>query len=68
MASNFKSSVCQWFATGIMSSVMSLNVYPVKPPVWVERTAVGITVHSNPVAEIMGNAVVREHLPKQEMS
>lgn len=43
-------------------------MYPVNPPVWVESTAVGMTVHSRPAAEIIGSATVREHLPKHEMS
>ena len=41
---------------------------PVNPPVCVDSTAVGITAHSAPVAEIIGNATVNEHLPKHEMS
>ena len=36
--------------------------------VWVESTAVGRMEHSIPMAEIMGRATVREHLPRQEMS
>jgi hypothetical protein len=43
-------------------------VKPVKPPVCVDNTAVGITDVSMPAAEIMGNATVNEHLPKQDMS
>ena len=35
---------------------------------WVESTAVGRMEHSTPMAEIIGRATVREHLPKQEMS
>ena len=41
---------------------------PVKPPVWVDSTAVGITVHSAPTDEMIGSATVSEHLPKHEMS
>ena len=47
---------------------MSLNVNPVNPPVCVDKTAVGMTVHSRPVADMIGNATVNEHLPKHEMS
>ena len=38
------------------------------PLVWVERTAVGITAASTPIAEISGSATVEEHFPKQEIS
>jgi hypothetical protein len=34
----------------------------------VERTAVGIQTHSIPQAEIIGEATVKEHLPKPEIS
>ena len=51
-----------------MSSVTPPYVNPVNPPVCVDSTAVGITAHSAPVAEIIGNATVNEHLPKHEMS
>jgi hypothetical protein len=34
----------------------------------VESTAVGIHTHSIPEAEIIGEATVKEHLPKPEIS
>ena len=68
MASNLIPRDDQWAPMGLMSPVRSLNVNPVKPPVWVDRTAVGSTAHSTPAAEIMGKATVREHFPTQEMS
>ena len=43
-------------------------MYPEKPPVWVDSTAVGMPAHSMPAAEIIGNATVSEHLPKQDIS
>jgi len=36
--------------------------------VCVESTAVGIIAVSIPIAEIIGSATVREHLPIQEIS
>lgn len=51
-----------------MSSVRSLYVYPLIPPVWVERIAVGSAEVSIPAADKMGNATVSEHFPKPEMS
>ena len=53
---------------GRMSSVRSLYVYPLIPPVWVERIAVGSAEVSIPAADKMGNATVSEHFPKPEMS
>ena len=46
----------------------SSEVKPLKPPVWVDKIAVGITAVSIPAAEIIGNATVKEHLPKHEIS
>ena len=40
------------------SSVKSLNVYPEKPAVCVDKTAEGSTAVSIPKAEIIGNATV----------
>ena len=36
--------------------------------VCVDSTAVGTMEHSTPMAEMMGSATVREHLPRQEIS
>ena len=53
-----------------MGSIWSLKSLKVKREnmVCVERTAVGIIAASIPIAEMIGNATVSEHLPKQEMS
>ena len=50
------------------SSVMSRKVKPVKPPVWVERKAVGRGQHWTPMTERMGMTSVREQRPKPERS
>ena len=68
MASKEMPSFAQWSAMGATSWVRSWKVKPEKPPVWVERTAVGTTQVSTPMAEMMGRATVREHLPRQEIS
>ena len=41
--------------------VISRKEKPSKPPVWVERNAVGRGQHCMPMAEMMGSATVREH-------
>ena len=56
-----------WRMAGI-SSVRSRKVKPVKPAVWVERTADGRMQVSMPQADRMGSATVREHWPTQEIS
>ena len=50
------------------SSVISRKVKPVKPPVWVERKAVGSGQHWTPMTERMGMTSVREQRPKPERS
>ena len=50
------------------SSVRSRNVYPLNPPVCVERTADGRTAVSIPIADRIGRATVSEHCPTQDMS
>ena len=52
---------------GSISSVRSWKVKPVNC-VWVDSTAVGTTAHSTLMAEMIGRATVREHLPSAEMS
>ena len=51
-----------------ISSLRSRKVYPVNPPVWVERIAVGKMSQVTPDAEMIGRATVREHFPTQEIS
>ena len=68
MASKWMFSLAQWSEMGSISWVRSWKVKFLKPPVWVDRTAVGTTQVSTPIAEMMGRATVREHLPRQEIS
>ena len=68
MAWNSQPRDFQWAATLGISSVMSRKVNPSKPPVWVERKAVGSGQHWMPMADRMGMATVREHRPKPDMS
>ena len=68
MPSNLMPSFCQcWLIDGI-SSVKSRNVKPLKPAVWVDKTAEGNMQVSTPQAEMIGKATVNEHWPTQEMS
>ena len=67
MASKPSFSAFQWAAMGPIWSVRSLQV-KFWNMVWVESTAVGTMEHSTPMAEIMGRATVKEHLPRQEIS
>ena len=60
-------SFFQCSAIGSMSSVRSLKVNPLNC-VCVDRTAVGITAASTPIADIMGSATVSEHLPTHDIS
>ena len=55
-------------STFASSSVKSLNVHVLKPPVWFERIAGGRTAHSTPHALTSGSATVVEHCPTQLMS
>ena len=50
------------------SSVKSLTVKSVNPAVCVDNTADGRIAVSIPNAEIIGNATVIEHCPKQDIS
>lgn len=52
---------------GVIWSVRSQNVKPLNA-VWLDSTAVGITAHSMPSAEMIGKATVRLQRPTQEMS
>ena len=67
MASKRNFSLDQWSAMGLIWSLRSLQV-KFWNRVWVDRTAVGRMEHSTPMAEMMGRATVREHLPRQEIS
>jgi hypothetical protein len=51
-----------------ISSVKSRKVKPVKPAVWVDRTAEGRMQVSTPQADKIGSATVKEHWPTQEIS
>ena len=66
-ASKLKPSFFQWSAMGSISSVRSQKVQPLNW-VCVDKTAVGTTAHSTPMAEMIGSATVSEHLPRAEMS
>ena len=67
MASKVRPCCFQWSAMGSISSVRSRKVKPLNW-VWVDSTAVGTTAHSMPMAERMGRATVREHLPTADRS
>ena len=68
IASNSIPSLSQCLRISGRSSVKSLTVNPVKPAVWVDKTAEGRIAVSIPKAETTGNATVIEHCPKQDMS
>ena len=67
MASKWKFSFAQCSSIGRNWSVRSLQVKFLNM-VWVDSTAVGRIAVSTPMAEMMGSATVREHLPMQEIS
>ena len=65
MPSKRSSRDFQWAAMASICSVRSRKVFPVKPPVWVERQAVGSGQHWTPMAARVGRTMVKEHRPKQ---
>ena len=68
MASKSMPSLFQCAVMGAISPVRSCKVKPFLNAVCVDSTAVGKMAASTPIAEIMGNATVSEHLPTQEIS
>lgn len=63
MASKYIPSFSQCSRIAGRSSVKSLQVYPEKPEVCVDRTADGRTAVSIPNADMIGSATVIEHCP-----